>query len=176
MKSFFNTKTISYLTLVGVIITAIATSLTGYVAFQKWMFEISPEGKLSYGGALVKESIHSRFVPAIQIGFRVKNQAMFPIEFDVQEIRTELMNLHPSKKTLEKKNLTVPIGNVGLFYDNTIELRNIQTSNKRLSGFLYVRFKYGHPGNLIYELEFKNQIWITFDELGKLQTYEYFDM
>ena len=105
MKPFFNTKAISYLTLVGVIITAIATSLTGYVAFQEWRFESSPEGKLSYGGALVKQSVNSSFVPAIEIGFRVTNQAMFPIEFDVQEIRTELMNLHPSKKTLKRRTL-----------------------------------------------------------------------
>lgn len=170
---------IALLTLLGVIVTAIATGFAGYVAVRRWMFEMSPKGKLSFHKVLLRQEVSTadnKPLPVINIGFQVRNEAMFPIEFEIEKMSTSLMGRYPSSKEYAKKNFVAPVGGIGFFQDHKIDLGNTQAQNRTLQGLMIVRLKYGRLGKLTEELVINKETSLSFDENLKVIAYEAFDV
>ena len=171
-------ETIASLTLLGVIVTAIATGLAGYVSVRRWMFEMSPKGKLSFDKVLIKQEFSiadDKSHLVINIGFQVRNEAMFPIEFEIEEMSTSSMGIYPPSKGYLKKNFVVPVRGVGFFHDHEIDLSNTQVQNRVLQGIMKVRLKYGRLGKLTEELVISKQISINFHKNSNV-IYDAFDV
>ena len=167
--------TMQLITVIGIALTAVATTLTGIVAVLKWLGERTPKHKLVFHEVLVKKSratINNKLVPTIQLGFWLRNDAAFPIEFEIEEIRTELKNLHPSIKTYEKKKFEVSPRNYYRFEDNHIDIENIELRNQILDGCICAHLKYGRSGKLTQGLRIKRRVSATFDGEGNLLMWE----
>ena len=113
---------------------------------------------------------------AVRLGFKVENTAKFPMEFEVQNLDTELGGIYPQKKPYENNIIHVAPGRRAHFHDNLIELHNVFKNGKVMQGTLSTRLKYGHPGHRFREMEFKNRVFIFFDDRGHVQRVQTHDI
>ena len=155
-----------------------AVIATGLLRFDEWRFRVTAKDKLAFHDLRVFRTLaNDGSVFAIRLGFRLRNIATFPIQFEVQEMNTEFMNsLYPPKKTYEKKKIFIPVNGLGWFDDYDIGLANIEKKNKTIGGYIHARLKYGRPENLNQELEFKKKVFVKFDDKGNMQVAEWSDV
>lgn len=155
-----------------------AVVTTGLLRFSEWRFRVTTKDKLSFHSLRVAKMLSDDgSVSAIKLGFTLQNTATFPIQFEIQDLDTELMSsLYPPKKAYEKKKILIPPNESGWFNDHVIELQNIEKKNKVIEGSIYTRLTYGRPENLNRELEFKKKVFIKFDDRGDVQVVEWYDI
>ena len=155
-----------------------AVVTTGLLRFTEWRFRVTAKDKLAFHDLRIFRTLaNDGSISAIRLGFRLRNIATFPIQFEVQEMNTEFMNsLYPPKKTYEKKKIFIPVNGLGWFDDHDIGLASIEKKNKTIGGSIHARLKYGRPENLNQELEFKKKVFIKFDNRGNVQATEWQDI
>ena len=161
---------------IAIVVTGIATAFTAFVAVHKWISKTRPRDKLVVSNIVVKQlTENNQFVPRIQIGFVLRNLATFSIEFEIEEIRTELENLHPYPLPDPNKRKIFQVFPENSFWvwDNSIDLSNSFRTNQALGGRICVTLKYGYPGKLTQNLEIENSVLVTFDENGNFLSWSF---
>ena len=73
---------------------------------------------------LGKQITDQGFVSGIKVGFVLFNAALFPIEYSIQTIQTNLSGIYPQGKPHEKMAFTISANAFGWFYDHIIEFHN----------------------------------------------------
>ena len=157
----------SKLALGGILVSAFSTFVYGLVAFLRWRSEITPEDKLMFSGVLIEQiKINNVYTPLIKIAFDVQNIAGFVIEFEVEELYTEVENVKPSHLLESIVGAKFPVfpGRNFIIWDRAIDLKNVPKRNQTLQGHIYAKIKYGRPGNLSYHSDLINSIFVDFDE------------
>ena len=104
------------------------------------------------------------------------NAALFPIEYSIQTIQTNLSGIYPQNKPHEKKTFTIPANAFGWFYDHMIEFHNSEPLKGVIEGSLDVQLKYGRSHNLKEEMEIKKKIFVKFNDQGDIDLIEAYDM
>ncbi len=142
-------------------LAAFAFISTGLLRFDEWLARRRVEGKLF----LLQPGAVTVLNQGYALGVQFHNSAVFPIEVEIIELRTQLNNKVPTKRVGSKKMVVQP--NVsGWFYDYPIDFEPPKPGSAE--GTLEAKIKYGLVGSqLKYELEEKKQITARFDEEGK---------
>ena len=155
-----------------------AVIATGLLRFDEWRFRVTAKDKLAFHDLKIARTLSGDgSASAIKLGFRFRNLATFPIQFEIQEMRTELMNnLYPPKKAYEEKRILIPVNGLGWFNDHNIELSNVSKKNKVMEGSIHAHLKYGRPENLNQELELRKRVFVKFDNRGDVQVMEWHDI
>lgn len=140
-----------------------AAGLVGVLRFYELLNKTRVEGKLIF--AEVRPFIRSDH--EVAIGIFLKSQAEFPIEFEVVEINTKLLDKYPPKRPFDLKRFPIPPHGFGHFIDHAIEIgRPVSTTAEAR---IDATIKYGRPGNLKHELEIKRQGIVKFDGEGRIE-------
>ena len=154
---------------------AFAGITTGLLKFSEWKLRAAKDKLVFHDLKISKMLSGDGSVSAIKIGFILQNAATFPIQFEIQNLDTELMNsLYPPKKAYDKNKVLMSPNKLGWFSDHAIPLKDIQRKNSVIEGSIYTRLKYGRPENLSQELEFKKKVFIKFDDRGNVQTVDWY--
>lgn len=133
----------------------------GLLRCSEWWERRRVEGKLS----LVSPTITLIQKKGYALGVKVQNSAVFPIEVELEELRTQINNKIPSGKRQIKTRFSVPPGLFGWFIDNPIDVETAKPGI--IEGTLEAKLIYGHVGSrLSYRLEEKKRITVRVDEQG----------
>ncbi len=142
-------------------LAAFAFISTGLLRFDEWLVRRRVEGKLS----LSTPGMMPFQKQGYAIGVQMYNNAEFPIEVELIELRTQINHKLPSKKRVGNNLLIVNSKNYAWFYDNPIELEAPKPGT--IEGTLEAKLRYGLVGSKRkYALEEKKQITARFDEEG----------
>ena len=143
-------------------LAAFAFITTGLLRFDEWFVRMRVEGKLflvSPGILLIRNQGYA-------LGVQVQNNAVFPIEVELEDLRTQFESKIPKGKRQAGKRLIVQPNNFGWFYDNPVEFETPKPG--AIVGTLEAKLKYGRVGSsLQYSLEEKKQLTARFDEEGE---------
>lgn len=139
-----------------------AATVTGLLRYTEWKELQRVEGKLY----LVTPSIVLIQKQGYALGVQMQNNAVFPVEVEIEDLRTQIDSKLPKGKRLAGKRIILQPNNVGWFYDNSVEIEIPKPGT--IEGTLEAKLKYGRVGSrLQYKLEEKKQITARFDEEGK---------
>ena len=143
----------------------------GLLWFTDWRFRTTARYKLSFYDLKVSQILSDDgSVSEIKLGFILQSSATFPIQFEIQDLDTKLMDgLYPPKREYKKKRIIMDPDKKGWFSDHGIKLGGGDTNNKVIEGSIYARLLYGRPGNLKHELKFRKRVFIKFNDVGKVQ-------
>lgn len=143
-----------------------AATATGMLRFDEWRFRQRVKDKLNFSDVRVAKKLNAAgAVESIVLGFILRSSAVFPIEFDVQELQTRLGETFPPKKLYKKARLIIPAGGSGWFDDYPINVTNV-SKGQSLEGSMNFTVMYGRPDQLKHTLSKNIQVFIGFDEKG----------
>ena len=158
---------------VGVLFVAIPT---GLLRFDEWRYRNSVEGKLVFNNMRIHKTLsEDGTVGTVSLGFLLHNRATFPIQFEVAELNTSLMNLFPPKKEYTNKIISIPANFYGWFDDYDIEIQN-NIKNQKIEGSLKSHLKYGRPDRLNHEIKLEKRVIISFDHKGDIMNAHWHDL
>ncbi len=158
---------------VGVLFVAIPT---GLLRFDEWRYRNSVEGKLVFNNMRINRTLtEDGAVNTISLGFLLHNKATFPIQFEVVELNTSLMNLFPPKKEYTNKMISVSTNCYGWFDDYDIKVTDTLI-NEKVEGSLKSHLKYGRPNQLNHELNIVKRVIISFDDNGDIMDASWHDL
>ena len=140
----------------------------GLLRFNEWRFQINPEHKLDFLRPEVMQVAdrQTHEVNAIKLGFNLINKAIFPLEVEIEEIRTSFegrVNSSAPRRITDIKK--VGMGDRLSVGHDAIDLSGIDLNNFAGEGQLEFRVNYGAIGKryytfsrrLILEILFKNR-------------------
>ncbi len=131
---------------------AFAMTATGLLRFSEWRFKVTAHHKLSFSKILLQKVVSDEGqMHSIKFGFYLYNAASFPIEYIIQEIRTDLDGEYSPNKEHEKDAYVIPAFAFGWFYNHAIPLRLDHPTGKFVEGGLHAKLKYGRPQNPVCE-------------------------
>lgn len=127
--------------IVGTTLT-LAGAFVGLVSYRVFMFQINPEYKFKFERPVV-----SREVDTLRIGFAIRNDALFPISVEIDELRTlcSTRTTQPNRVLLGTRMVLAP-GQNTFYHDATISIGDVQDTV--MVGRLEVSISYGHPEKL----------------------------
>ena len=98
----------------------------------------------------------------MSIGFGLRNDAVFPIEFEVSEIQTSCAQRIPqgTVQWLKKKILVAP-GETKFFQDNGIDITNV--TDALMLGQIRVLLGYGRPRKMRHQISRDLNLYIPLD-------------
>lgn len=132
----------------------------GLLWFSQWRYQQTAESKLVFTNATVNRGRDVEPRPA-SIGFALKNNAIFPIEVYVEELRTSLGGrINPARIWGASRLFTVDAGGTQTFGDASI---NVDGLSGTPSGTLEFKISYGRAGNRRYQLEKKINVFVPID-------------
>lgn len=148
---------------------------------SEWKLKVTAKDKLAFASIrFIKNLSADGVLAALQLGFQVNNHALFPIQFAIREMQTELTDkFYPAKKPYAQDTLTISVNGRGWFDDNPISLDKNKVTllrNRVVEGLMYVRLAYGRPDNLKYEMEIKKKIFVLFTENGDVRLSHWYDI
>lgn len=142
-------------------LASVPTVFGGLLLFDIWKVRGQVEGKL----ILVDPKIEPGPSGGFSIGTVIHNNAAFPMEVELLDLRTEMKQTVPSGKWLSDKRMVLNAGNYGWFYGNPIQ---IAPKGETVTGKLEARLKYGRLGaGRRFEIVQKRQFTASFDAEGK---------
>jgi hypothetical protein len=145
-------------------ILAFAGTASGLLRFEQWRFTQRVVGKLAFNGPLWSSELTSQGKAQLMFGFFLHNSAHFATEFDVKELRTEILGRFPQKKPYTTTRQEVPGPGIGWFADYPIEIE--VPANQTAEATMEFVVKYGRPGALKHSLHKKIRIVLHFDAAG----------
>ena len=153
------------------------TTTTGLLRFDEWRTRVTARDKLTFSTVRVRKKLsEDGSIGAIGFGFQFRNTAIFPMQFSVQDMQTELMGVYPPKKAYDNDTIAVSPSGVCWFDDHMIELKDVSRKGKLAEGTIFVRLKYGRPENLRHTLKLKKKVFLKFDDRGDVQMGEWYDL
>ena len=95
------------------------TTTTGLLRFDEWRTRTTARDKLASSSTRIRRSIsEDGSINAIALGFAFRNIAIFPIQFSVQGLQTELAGTYPPKKEYPNDTITLPANTPGFSDDH----------------------------------------------------------
>jgi len=141
---------------------------SGLLRFSEWREKQRLWDKLLFGRIRVQKQLNKAGrVTLLRFGFELHNRAVFPIQFDVQDLHTQAGDLHPPKKPYPKPSITVGPDGKGWFDDFTIEVRD-PIKSETIKASVDFRVKYGRPSRLNHELSLRHEAFLVFDAKGDM--------
>jgi len=142
-----------------------AMTMTAILRLSQWWAWITPKNKLRFAGVKLAMRMDKQGEPPMGVGLGVDllNDAHFPIEFHVKEIKSVVGNKINPAPTYLIRNVTIQGGNTGFFYDDPV-LLNPDEFVTPTKCTLSCKVAYGRPGNLRYEMQQRLEIYIGFSE------------
>ena len=148
----------------------------GLLRIDEWRYRNQAKHKLVFHSMKIHKILSNNgAVEAFRLGYILENKAMFPIQFEVVELKTSVNNLTPSKTGFENNKISIYANGSGWFEDHDINVPN-QITNKTVEGYLRTQLKYGRPGNLKHELNMEKRLYISFDGKGDIKNIEWYDI
>lgn len=144
-----------------------ATSLTfaaathAYLILSIWRDRRNPANKLVFSNLRYLKTVNA---PQWSLGFAVQNSSTFPIEAELCQIATKIVDRVPLKTISTGQILFIPAGGQGWFDDFAIEVPT--TPKTPIDGTLEATIKYGHPGKRKFEMKLRKWVTAASDEEG----------
>ena len=126
------------------------------------------KGKLHFESVWVGRSIQNPNGTGLCVGFVFRNSSDFPIQFKLNDIRTNIDNFFPPKKGYANRAVTISPHGSGWFCDHEI-LIGEPPKNKTLQGSAEISLDYGRPNNVRHADIHKKTFFIAFDEAGNIK-------
>ena len=144
-------------------------SIFGLERLSHWKNVNRAEHKLAFSGVKINLASDpvSRKIVQIALGVQLKNNAMFPITFEVTSLKTKIIDRRtgieyfPPKKEYRNKGSDIPSGSIKFYNDHYIDLRALNEANMEVeieAEVSYYRFERNK-----YSLKIKKQ---TFFDIG----------
>ena len=131
-----------------------ASTGVGVVAYRMYIFQRNPEHKLIFVEPLVSRDEYS-----LNIGFLIRNDAVFPIEVRISELRTSCSGKIPNiSELLDDAKFVLAPGEMKFAHDAPIDIADIA-----MIGRMEVLLAYGHPNSLRFEISKDYNIFIPLD-------------
>ena len=159
-------------------LAAFAFVTSGLLRFSEWQSQRSPENKITFLKAevsFVPDRKDPKIMRAIKLGFIVVSKALFPIEIEVVELRTQFMDRVSNVPMPKNVIRTVSMGGIYFVHDRSIDLTGINLNNLVAHGSIEFSLRYGVPKKRNYEYKCKKRIELFFSEEGNLKAYNAFD-
>ncbi|MEX2616976.1 MAG: hypothetical protein WD767_12850 [Alphaproteobacteria bacterium] len=148
-----------------VIFSAVAT---GLLRFDEWRFRQTVKNKLNFASLRVTTKLNlDGSVESVGLGFILNNSALFPVEFAVKSLQTQLADRFPPKREYDTKRFIVAANGNAWFDDFHIEMPD-PPRNQAIEGSIKFEVCYGRPGQLNCTLGKKLKINIGFDGNGNV--------
>ena len=150
--------------IVGVIVSG-AGVMTWLVRFDEWRARNRVEHKLSIGNIKIHLTQQNNQVAAIQFGLDLKNTAVFPITWRLDDIKTYItmpngQSLYPPNREHENTAFTISLGGIGFFFDHSIVLP--QGIGGPASVYVKCKLSYGKTNKYGHSLEIHRKTIISF--------------
>ena len=134
-----------------------ASTGVGVVGYRIYIFQRNPEHKLIF----VKPCV-SRGEYSLSIGFEIKNDALFPIEVRIRELRTSCSERIPNiSDPLDDAQFVLAPGKMKFAHDALIDIEKVV--DIVMIGRMEVRLVYGHPNSLRFEISKDYKMFIPLD-------------
>ena len=142
--------------IVGAVLTFAGTTF-GIYSLYLYNFQRDPEHKLKFLNPIV-----TRDGSLVSIGFVLRNDALFPIEFEVCEIRTSCAQRIPQEMgQWVKRKILVDPGETRFFWDNGIDIANV--TDTLMLGQMRVFLCYGRQGKMRHQISRDLNLYIPLD-------------
>ena len=145
-------------------LAAFAFGMHGLCRLQEWNYKNKVKDKLIFSTANLNKVPKNDL--AFRLGFALHNAAEFPIQFEITSLKTDFGEDIKRKRIKEqerKKIIDIPANGKGWFNDEPIELSDFPAS-QAVYGYIEASIKYGRPNKRKYEIEFKKNIDVWFDD------------
>ncbi|MEI7611041.1 MAG: hypothetical protein WCJ64_26965 [Rhodospirillaceae bacterium] len=153
------------------VVATFAFATHGILRFDEWRARRLVEDKLAFQTVRVGRSINGE---GMFIGVQIKSLAAFPLEFQINEIRTKLNYKVPRETGFELTKFNIPENGSGWFDDHPIRIDDIPKPGT-IEGFIEYKINYGRKGALRYCLAGKKQVVVAFNDDGLLSHYSWND-
>ena len=149
---------------------AFASVAVGVLRFHEVLGRLRVEGKLFCECPRIALEISNQ---GICLGVALRSTADVPIEFEVEDMKTELMGVYPPKKAYPRKNFIVPPNGVAWFDDYEVQIgEQVSTT---VTGVVEMQIRYGKPARLKHQLHIKKQVVIRFSDKGVIDAFAWND-
>jgi hypothetical protein len=135
---------------------------TGLVRFDEWLGRRSVKEKLGFSSVRALKDVRGGNGFALGVAFN--NLADVPIEFEIEEISSRLVNRVPEKRSFDLKRFVIPPRGRGWFDDHIIDIT--PPSPGTIEGLIECKLKYGRVGRRQYDLLVRKQVVLSFNEDG----------
>jgi hypothetical protein len=144
----------------------------GLVNFEIWRSQRRVPGKLSFAGVRVFISPDGK---RLGLGVQLASSAVFPLDFECTEVRTQIANTVPSKKGFERARFSIPANGGAHFDDHPIDVA--PQPNTSFDGALEFRIRYDRANStaLSHELVIKRHGLIVCDAQGALRSATWYE-
>lgn len=147
-------------------LAAFAFVSTSLLRFSEWRYRQEVKEKLGFNIVRLRKKLNNLgCVESLGLGFQLRNNALFPVEFELQFLHTEIDKKFPPKKEYPTKQVIIPAGGIGWFDDHSIELSD-PPRDRSVEGRIQFVVRYGRIGNLKHEFEKNLQVFVGFDVKG----------
>jgi len=147
---------------------AFAGAANGLLSFSRWRHERDDKDKLQFSQTRVTKKLDaSGHVCEIYLGFTLLNKALFPIEYQLETMETEIAGLFPPKRAYDLRKFTISSEGFGWFDDFGIVIPK-PIIDQAVEGKIKFLVRYGRPGRLKHMLSKKMQVFIGFDKKGDI--------
>ena len=152
-----------------------AATATGLLRASEWRYRNSVADKLVFDGIRVTPILNEDNIETgISLGINVRNDALFPLSFRVDNVFSRFEGDYPKKIEQIQNSITLPPQGIGYFDDNVINYSKIDFGAYK--GEIKLMLEYGKANKLDYELNIKQIVLISFNNDGKIfnwKSYEY---
>lgn len=143
----------------------------GLVKLSEWRELRNPEHKLDFAGPYVgkvpKED-NTAELSAIRLGFKMVNNANFPLDIKIEKIRTTFGNRHNPDALLSNTNFTVNANSKFHFVDASIDVSDLTLKNANYKANVEFELHYGVKGKKTFAFGKEFSFPLIFDENGEI--------
>lgn len=144
---------------------AFAAATTGVLRLEEWLARRRVEDKLVL--AQCRFARHVGGGGNFALGFAVNNRADFPIQFEIEDLRTQIDNRVPPPVSgpISPRRVTVSPGGVGWWDDQLIKISPPRPGV--ITGEIEFRIRYGRVGRPRYKLSGRHRVSVQFSDAGE---------
>jgi hypothetical protein len=145
-----------------------AAIFTWLLRFAEWRAKISAAGALLFDGILpgidlINDSTGAPVgIEKAQVRLNLKTEAVFPVSFIVDEMRSTFEGRYPPNKPRDNDRGIVRRGEIKIYGDNLIDMGGAPIT-PQLSGTAEFKIRYGHPGREKYPLQGRVQFHLMYE-------------
>ena len=133
---------------------AFAGTFSGLVSFRMYRFQNDPQHKLKFMRPAV-----TRIPGAVRIGFEIANDALFPVDIEICELRTTCAaRTTPINRPFANRIVELAPSERTFYNDAAIDILNV--TDAIMTSRLEVSIKYGHPNKRVFEITKDYDIFI----------------
>lgn len=142
---------------------------TGLLRFSEWRYRQQVKDKLNLNVVRVGRKLNNQgCAESVTLGFQLYNNALFPVEFELQSLHSMIDDKYPPNKDYALRQFVMPSGGLGWFDDFAIELPDAPRE-RTIEGMIEFVVHYGRLGYMKHELRKKFQVFLGFDANGDVK-------